>query len=45
LAQGREGSLVLIDGENLAQIVVDRPKRALVVKNGRIVARDGQWVE
>lgn len=41
---GCEGSLVLIEGENLAQIVVDRPKRALVVKNGRIVARNGEWV-
>ena len=45
LEAGCEGSLVLIPGENLAQIVVDRPKRALVVKNGRIVARDGQWVD
>lgn len=42
---GCEGSLVLIEGENLAQIVVDRPKRALVVKKGRIVARDGAWVD
>ncbi len=44
LGVGCEGSLVLIEGENLAQIVVDRPKRALVVKNGRIVARNGEWV-
>jgi len=41
---GCEGSLVLVPGENLAQIVVDRPKRSLVVKRGRIVARDGAWV-
>jgi cytosine deaminase len=45
LEVGCEGSLVLIDGENLAQIVVDRPKRALVVKNGRIVARNGTWLD
>ena len=44
LTVGCEGSLVLIEGENRAQIVVDRPKRALVVKRGRIVARDGAWV-
>jgi cytosine/adenosine deaminase-related metal-dependent hydrolase len=44
LEAGCEGSLVLIPGENLAQIVVDRPKRSLVVKRGRIVARDGAWV-
>lgn len=42
---GCEGSVVLIEGENLAQIVVDRPRRALVVKNGRIVARNGEWVD
>jgi cytosine/adenosine deaminase-related metal-dependent hydrolase len=45
LEVGCEGSLVLIEGENRAQIVVDRPKRALVVKNGRIVARAGCWVD
>ena len=44
LAVGCEGSLVLIPGENFAQIVVDRPKRSLVVKRGRIVAKDGAWV-
>src|SRR5690606_17896751 len=42
LGVGCEGSLVLIEGENRAQIVVDRPKRALVVKNGRIVAQNGR---
>lgn len=41
---GRDGSLVLIDGENLPQILVDRPRRALVVKKGRVVARAGEWV-
>jgi cytosine/adenosine deaminase-related metal-dependent hydrolase len=45
LEPGCDGSLVLIPGENLAQIVVDRPKRSLVVKRGRIVARDGNWVD
>lgn len=44
LAEGCEGSLVLIPGECLAQIVVDRTRRQLVVKGGRIVARDGAWV-
>ena len=44
LAPGCEGSLVLIPGECLPQILVDRPRRALVVKCGRIVARDGAWV-
>ena len=45
LEPGCEGSLVLIAGENLAQIVVDRPTRALVVKRGRVVARNGVWAE
>jgi cytosine/adenosine deaminase-related metal-dependent hydrolase len=44
LEAGCEGSVVLIPGENLAQIVVDRPKRSLVVKRGRIVAKDGAWI-
>lgn len=44
LAVGDEGSLVLVAGENRAQILVDRPARALVVKAGRIVARDGRYV-
>lgn len=44
LEPGCEGSLVLLPGENLAQIVVDRPKRSLVVKRGQVVARNGTWV-
>lgn len=43
LAPGCEGSLVLIEGENRAQVLVDRPARALVVKAGRIVARGGRY--
>lgn len=43
LAPGCEGSLVLIEGENRAQILVDRPPRALVVKAGQIVARAGRY--
>jgi cytosine deaminase len=41
LAPGSEGSLVLLPGQNLAELVVAKPRRALVVKRGRIVARDG----
>ncbi len=43
LAPGCEGSLVLIHGENRAQVLVDRPPRALVVKAGRIVAEGGRY--
>ncbi|MGA0541963.1 amidohydrolase family protein [Neotabrizicola sp. VNH66] len=43
LAPGCEGSLVLIRGENRAQILVDRPTRAAVIKSGRIVAEAGRY--
>ena len=43
LAPGCEGSLVLVSGENRAQVLVDRPVRDLVVKAGRIVARGGRY--
>ncbi|MCU0911032.1 MAG: amidohydrolase family protein [Rhodobacteraceae bacterium] len=43
LAPGCEGSLVLVEGENRAQVLVDRPARALVVKAGRIVAEAGRY--
>lgn len=43
LAPGCEGSLLLVEGENRAQVLVDRPARALVVKAGRIVAEAGRY--
>jgi cytosine/creatinine deaminase len=43
LAPGCEGSLVLVQGENRAQLLVDRPVRSLVVKAGRIVAEGGRY--
>lgn len=42
LAPGAEASLVLLHGQNLAELVVAKPPRALVVKRGRVVARDGR---
>ncbi|WP_448956641.1 amidohydrolase family protein [Labrys neptuniae] len=45
LEKGCEGSLVLIEGENLAQVLVDRPPRALVVKRGRVVAANNHWLD
>lgn len=41
---GARADLVLIDAESVAQAVVARPKRKLVMANGRIVARDGALV-
>jgi cytosine/adenosine deaminase-related metal-dependent hydrolase len=35
---------VLVDGETHVEAVIDRPSRRLVIKRGRIVARDGECV-
>ena len=39
---GCRADFVLVRGETLPEAVVDRPTRKLVVKNGRVVAADGQ---
>lgn len=41
LAVGRSGDLVVVEGEAIAHAVVAHPPRKLVVKRGRVVARDG----
>jgi cytosine deaminase len=41
LEAGRRADLFLVDGATPAEAVVSRPPRRLVVKGGRIVARDG----
>jgi cytosine/adenosine deaminase-related metal-dependent hydrolase len=42
LHAGARADLVLVDAESVAHAVVARPKRKLVVANGRIVARNGE---
>jgi cytosine/adenosine deaminase-related metal-dependent hydrolase len=42
LAVGCRADLVVVRGESLAEAVVSHPARQLVVKRGRVVARDGQ---
>lgn len=42
LAPGDAADLVLVAGESLAHAVVSHPARKLVMKNGEVVARDGQ---
>jgi cytosine deaminase len=42
LEVGCKADLVLVEGESLAETVVSRPMRKLVIKSGRVVARDGQ---
>jgi cytosine deaminase len=41
VAEGCNADLVLVEGETLAEAVVNRPERKLVLKRGRVVARDG----
>jgi cytosine/adenosine deaminase-related metal-dependent hydrolase len=42
LAPGCDADFVLVDGETHVEAVIERPARWLVVKRGRIVARDGE---
>ena len=44
LAPGVRADLVLLDARSLAEAVVARPVRRLVVSGGRMVARDGALV-
>lgn len=39
-----QADLVLVDGESLAEAVVNRAPRKLVIKRGRIVAREGACI-
>jgi cytosine deaminase len=42
LSPGCAADFVLVSGENHVEAVIDRPVRSLVVKKGRVVARDGE---
>ena len=42
LEPGCWADFVLVDGDTHVEAVIDRPKRHLVVKHGRVVARDGE---
>ena len=42
LSPGAPADLVLVGSQTAAQAVVERPVRKLVLKRGRVVARDGQ---
>ncbi|MCT4357571.1 amidohydrolase [Streptomyces sp. Je 1-79] len=42
LQAGSPADFMLVEGECVAQVVVDQPRRDLVVRAGRVVARDGQ---
>lgn len=41
---GARGDFLAVDAETLAEAVVDRPVRSVVVKGGRVTARDGAVV-
>jgi cytosine deaminase len=42
LTPGSPADFLLVEGECLPQVVVDLPARAVVVRAGRVVARDGE---
>lgn len=42
LEPGCWADFVLVDGETHVEAVIERPKRHLVIKHGRVVARDGE---
>jgi cytosine/adenosine deaminase-related metal-dependent hydrolase len=44
LRVGAHADLVLVDGETHVEAVIERPARHLVMKRGRVVARDGECV-
>jgi cytosine/creatinine deaminase len=41
LDAGCAANLVVVPGETLGELVVARPARTLVIRDGRIVAKDG----
>lgn len=41
---GDRADFVIMDGESLASVVVDRPARRWVIKGGNVVAANGQFV-
>jgi cytosine/adenosine deaminase-related metal-dependent hydrolase len=42
LAVGANADFVIVDGETHVEAVIERPARWLVVKAGKVVARDGE---
>jgi cytosine/adenosine deaminase-related metal-dependent hydrolase len=44
LEVGAEGSLVLLAAETRAEAVVSRPRERIVIKKGKVVARDSRWI-
>jgi cytosine/adenosine deaminase-related metal-dependent hydrolase len=42
LREGADADLMLVDGETHVEAVISRPARRLVMKRGRVVARDGE---
>ncbi len=44
LAVGCDADIVLVDAETTAEAAAQVPPRRLVMKRGRVVARDGRWL-
>lgn len=45
LTPGAPADFLLVDGECLPQVVVDRPPRSMVVRAGRVIARNGELID
>ncbi|WP_429300570.1 amidohydrolase family protein [Paraburkholderia sp. GAS199] len=45
LRSGARADLVLVEADTLAHAIVSRPKRKLVMANGQIVVRNGEWLK
>jgi cytosine deaminase len=44
LAVGNPADLVAVEAPSLAEAIVSRPRRKLVIRGGRVVARDGAFI-
>jgi cytosine/adenosine deaminase-related metal-dependent hydrolase len=45
ISVGSKADLVLVDAETVAHAVVSHPVRKLVMKSGKVVARDGLYIK
>jgi len=44
LKLGGPADMVVVDASNIAEAVATRPRRKMVIKAGRVIARDGALV-
>ncbi|MFE6733341.1 amidohydrolase [Microbacterium sp. NPDC057650] len=44
LEVGSPADMMIIDGENIPQVVIDQPRRDYILRGGRVVAKNGEMV-